>query len=746
MSNQLLASKIVFEEEEPKVRAIVAGPSANLCAVGIAEKGPLGQQQVTSFEEYERLYGGVTANAVDLPMAIAGFFGNGGQVAYISRVVHYSDITNANSKTSAQGSTTFQTGALVAAAAKVLGSVVGPFALAAGDTFQVSRDATGTATATIAATAAALTAGSAGTYALSNNQTLLVAIDGAAAQTVTFLTASFVAIGAATALEVAAVINASIVGGKADVNTNAVRIKSDKLGTGSSVNVTGGTGAAPFTFGGIQSGTGNVANVLAVTVAEIKTIVEAAVSGVTVTNVGGAAQIASNTTGGSSSVQVLAASTGDTKLGFDNAVHVGTASGAQNTLQVLGKYDGLYANSLSVIIGAATSGQTDEFNVLVYASGVLVESWPNVTMNDFDTNYIVNVINDDETGSAFISVTDLAAALVTPDDRPANATQTLTGGGDGLAGITDTDFVGSPTSSTGIRAFDQLSNVRLLIVPGRATATVHNAMLTYCSTIRADDMFTILDPPSGLTAAQMINYVKATAILQNTVDSEFGAIYWPRIKVDNPDTSLFGNSRVVVAPPSGHLAGMYARTDASKPGGVYEAPAGNEVGQLIGMRGVETKEVNDERKRDLLYPELINPITAIDGQPAYVDGCRTLKSTGNFPTIGERRGIIYITTALRVGLQFAKFRKIKESTREQLERTGEAFMNTQTKNDAFASDIPAEAYFLDFGDMLNPASTAFQRKIVGRLGVATAKPAEFIVIKLSQDTRALDAELAALAA
>ncbi len=343
-------------------------------------------------------------------------------------------------------------------------------------------------------------------------------------------------------------------------------------------------------------------------------------------------------------------------------------------------------------------------------------------------------------------MTDLAPALVAPDDRPANATQTLTGGGDGLAGINDNDFVGSPAGLTGIRAFDQLSNVRLLIVPGRATATVHNAMLTYCSTVRAQDMFTILDPPAGLTAAQMISYVKSTALLQNTVDSGFGAIYWPRIKVDNPDATLFGNARVVVVAPSGYLAGMYARTDGAKPGGVYEAPAGNEIGQLIGMRGVENKEVNDERKRDLLYPELINPITAVDGQTAYVDGCRTLNSTGNFPTIGERRGIIYITTALILGLQFAKFRKIKESTREQLARTGEAFMNTQTRNDAFASDIPAKAYFLDFGDALNPASAAFQRKIVGRLGVATAKPAEFIVIKLSQDTRALDAELAALAA
>ncbi len=743
---QLLASKIVFEEETPKIRAIPSGPTANLCAVGVTERGPFGPTLITSNEEFERLFGGITANAVDLPVAIGGFFGNGGQVAYISRVVHYSDITNSNSKLSAQASSIFQTGALVSAAAKVLGTIVGPFSLANGDTLLVTRDALGTATATIAAAAAALSSGNAGPYALVNNQTLLVSIDGGPAQVITFTTGSFVAIGAATAAEVASVLNAGLVGGKADVNAGLVRIKSDRLGTGSSVNVTGGTGATPFNFGAVQTGTGNVANSNAVTVAELKTIVEAAVSGVTITNVGGAVQISSNTTGGSSLVQVTAPSLLDTKLGIDNASHVGTASGVQSTLQLLGKTDGAYGNDISATVAAPTSGQADEFNLLVSKAGVLVEVWPNLTMNTTDVNYIVSIVNDDETGSNLVFAVDLAAALAAPDDRPANATQTLTGGNDGLVGLADTDFVGSSISLTGIRAFDQLSNGRLLIVPGRATATVHNAMLTYCSTIRAKDMFTILDAPSGLTTQQMIAYVKSTAVLQNTTDSEFGAIYWPRIKIDNPSTSLFGNSRVLVVAPSGHLAGMYARTDGAKPGGVYEAPAGNEIGQLIGMRGVESKEVNDERKRDLLYPELINPITAVDGQPAYVDGCRTLKSTGNFPTIGERRGIIYITTSLINGLQFAKFRKIKESTREQLERTGNAFMLVQTRNDAFASDIPDKAYFIDFGDALNPASTAFQRKIVGRLGVATAKPAEFIVIKLSQDTRALDAELAALAA
>ena len=70
-----------------------------------------------------------------------------------------------------------------------------------------------------------------------------------------------------------------------------------------------------------------------------------------------------------------------------------------------------------------------------------------------------------------------------------------------------------------------------------------------------------------------------------------------------------------------------------------------------------------------------------------------------------------------------------------------AFLLIQLKNDAFASTDPKKAFFVDFGDALNPPSVVFSRQVVGRIGLATAKPAEFIVLRFSQDTRALDESL-----
>ena len=172
-------------------------------------------------------------------------------------------------------------------------------------------------------------------------------------------------------------------------------------------------------------------------------------------------------------------------------------------------------------------------------------------------------------------------------------------------------------------------------------------------------------------------------------------------------------------------------------------PAGIQNGALLGVIGFETDEVLDEAKRDLVFPKRINPLTVYPGTPRHIDGARTLRGDGNFPTVAERRGVIFIEQSLKLGLLFAKHRNNTEALRATLSRTVTAFLLIQLKNGAFASTDPKKAFFVDFGDALNPPSVINSGQVVGRIGLATAKPAEFIVLRFSQDTRALDAELAA---
>lgn len=739
MSNELLASKVIINEEEPRIRSVPALPTAVLAALGVTERGPFEPTRVTSFEQYVRLFGGFTADS-DVALAAQGFFENGGQFLVVKRIVHLTDVADESTRTSAAATLTLETAATAATNGTVLADNSAPFDLEPNDTLQFSIDGGATQTATFAAAAETLVSANTDPFALVDGQTLEIDIDGGATQTITFLTGSFVDIANATAEEVAAVINAGLVGASVVANAGAVEITSDTRGTASSVDVTGGTAAAAFAFPASVGGTGDVADIDAVSYAEIAAVVEADVVGVTVSDAGGGRpRFTTDTAGALGSVQVLAASSADDELGLDNAVHTGTSGAAVDTLEVNGKTDGSYANTLSIQISAATSGDADEFNLTVIDDGVVVEVFPNLSMNPTDSNYVETVVNQDApNGSELISVVDLLASAP-PTNLPAVATSgPLTGGDDGIAGLVDADYIGSAVGKTGLRALDLRDDITLLAVPGQATSAIHNAMISYIEIARGGSMFALFDPPADATADDIITYVETTAnILEST---EHAAIYWPRIEMINPSPAVFGDVDRVTAPPSGHVAGVMARTDASRTGGIYQPPAGVERGLLRGVLGFEggaAAQVLDETQRDLVYPKRINPLTSATGQPPFIDGTKTLRSGGNFPTVAERRGVTYIEQTIKRLLQYARHSNNTEELRESVTRTVTAFLTQQMKDGAFRTKDPATAFTVDFGKGLNPLEAVLQGKLTGRIGLATNRPVDFVILKFAQDVRAL---------
>lgn len=744
-----LASEVQIQEEQPTVRRIATGATLRLFAEGVTVMGPIGEARgpFASESEWQQVYGGWSAESVDSYAAVRGYFDNGGTQLYFTRVVHTTVQGDPTTKTSTKGTSTIQTVSAAATSGSIT-SAVQPYNLENNDDLDVKMDGGGTQTFTITATAASRES-AAETFALSDSETLQVAIDGGSTLTKTFLTGEFVAIGAATAEEVVASLNAffasQAAGAVATVTSGGtkVTITSNRRGTGSGVNVVGGTAnvALAFTTGNV-AGTGNVSNVDAVTAAEIVAIMSGLTGG-TASVSSSAVKITSATTGTGSSVQVLASSTADDEMGFDNAVHSGSAGTPVDTLRIDGKWDGAYTDNVRAIVSDASSGEAARFNLAIEVSGVVVERFYNLTMDDADLRFVETIVNNDAAGSIYVAGVDLDA---TPVDRPANGTYgPLAGGGNGLVSLADSDFTGGETTngSTGFRCFDEIAG-DVLIVPGRATSAVHNGMLTYCEITRSGLVYTILDPPANQTAVQMVTYVETTASLLEL--SEYGAIYWPRVKIANPSRTIFGSDATITVPPSGHLAGIYARNDSRKIGGAFEQPAGVDFGVPKNVLGLEMDEVRKKTKRELVFPKMINPISQEDGTPIFVDGARNLKSTGNWPSVGQRRGMIFIEQRLIPGLAFMRHRNIKDRLYKEGERSVLVFMLELCKNECFKSTKPTDAFFIDFGPSLNPPSVQAQKRVVARLGVATSEPAEFVVMLVGPDTRALDEELAALAA
>lgn len=733
-----------------KKNAVISTIAASIAAfVGVTEMGPIGSANeddktpILSFSDYERVYGGFTLNAKDLPLSVKAFFDevgeNSGARVYISRVVHFTTLGDPTTKTSAKGTLYLLTASLAPTSGYSLAGNLGPYNLEPGQTVIVDRDGDGTATATFNATAAARESGASETFALTNGMQLTLSIDGAAAVTKTFATAEFVSIGAATAEEVVAALNAWFLANGYNAIASAtssgakVTITSKKRGFGSGINITGGTANAVFTFttGNIAgTGSSNLLDIDAVTVAEAKTVIEAAVSGVTVTNVGGAAKITSNTTGGSSMVQVTGASTA-TGFGFDNAQHFGISGTPTNTVLLTARWDGEYVNAFTVQVAAATNGESGRRNLILLRNGIEVERWENWNLVSTDGLYLVDLINKGKGAqkkSKYVTAEKVSTpTLSAPDDLPASATTgPFTGGSDGLSSLADADFYGGKTDNgaTGLRCFDKISIVDDIAGPGRATSSFQNQLVAYCETSREQCSFAVLGSAAGQSVAQVRTYVTSTASLKGL--SEVARFVYPRIYVDNPATDVYGADATILAPNEGAVCGMQARVSGLGPGGAFEQAAGQELGFLRSVRGIETMEAEDFGKRGLLQDDNIAVIRAEDGVPHYVDGSDCLDSEGVFATTGESRGLVFVFNQVKRTMDRLRQRNINEGLYSRYKNGLNDFFKALTDASRFRSRVYEEAFYVDVGPGLNPDAAVEAQEVNARFGLNTSPAAKFI--------------------
>jgi len=671
----------------------------------------------------------------------------------VVRVVNYTDVTDLATKTSAAATIDINSTATAATAGAVTGTVAGhtfddagtltrAWRLANADTIIVhcDEDGVGPDTATITASGAVIMGG-ATALPVNMGDSLTFTCDSIpGSQLVTYAAAH------ATVELAAQDINSQISGFKAVVVGGAtINFEADTLGSDSAVGITveTGTGAADIGHAAPIAGfgaAGNVGDVYNVTWQELKLIIEAAVvnpvTGVTVSlSSGNFLVITSNTTGILSRIMVEAASTADDELGLDNALHTGSATSSVATLTINGKYDGTYAHDLRVVILTASNGDAAYFNLQVTDSaGVVLETFPNLQIaTTTDADYVETVINASPSsgGSKYIAAVDLLTTI-----RPVNGTSTPAAGDDGLIGIADTDFLGDPAGGGGLHAFDTEDELTILIDGGRATSPWQTGIISYIETYKNNECFAVLDPPAGRTAATMVNYATGAALIGL---SEFGGIYWPRIKVLNPLDTVYtsdADGNITVA-PSGAIAGVMSRNDAAALGGVWKQPAGSTRGKITGALGLETEEAKDIRKRGVVFPQRINPITTTRTGIVFIDGEKGLKATGNFPYVGGRRGMIFVNTTLREGLEFVRHADIDEDLMDKAKRSSQLFLKGQGPEGVKG----IKNFWVQCDESLNPPSTQEQTKFFVRYAVETKKPAIWVVLLVGKDTRSLEDEL-----
>lgn len=293
--------------------------------------------------------------------------------------------------------------------------------------------------------------------------------------------------------------------------------------------------------------------------------------------------------------------------------------------------------------------------------------------------------------------------------------------------LTAKEFIGDVSERTGINGLEAFSNISLLVCPDvfygydgsedakKRVKQVQTAMIAHCENMQY--RFALLDTPPGLSAQDARDWRYYV-----NFDTSYAALYYPWIEIadlsDSPQNSKF-------VPPSGHVVGIYNRTDAER--GVHKAPA-NEV--ILGATNLEIDLTKGEQ--DTLNPIGVNCIRTFPGRGIRVWGARTLSSDGSWRYINVRRLFSQVGQSLDVGLQWVVFEPNDSNLWARVRRDIVAFLRVVWRSGALFGATPEQAFYVKCDEELNPHEIRDLGQLIIEVGMAPVKPAEFVILRLSQ--------------
>jgi phage tail sheath protein FI len=295
-----------------------------------------------------------------------------------------------------------------------------------------------------------------------------------------------------------------------------------------------------------------------------------------------------------------------------------------------------------------------------------------------------------------------------------------------LAAPTSTEFRGDIMNRSGIEGLEQLDDARILVVPDLMTTmpgekldlamvkAVQTDMIAHCE--RLGDRVCVLDTPPNLNPQQ----VKAWRMDVTGFDTSYAAMYYPWIEVMDPATN-----RTIKMPPSGFIAGVWARTDNTR--GVHKAPA-NEI--IQGITGLEVNVTKGEQ--DTLNPIGVNCIRSFAGMGIRIWGARTLSSNALWRYISVRRLFNMIETSIENATQWTVFEPNDPSLWGKVRRDVGAFLTTVWSSGALFGTSPGQAFYVKCDAETNPPESREMGRLVIEIGIAPVKPAEFVIFRISQ--------------
>jgi uncharacterized protein len=306
-------------------------------------------------------------------------------------------------------------------------------------------------------------------------------------------------------------------------------------------------------------------------------------------------------------------------------------------------------------------------------------------------------------------------------------------------------LMGPSGTRSGLDLLTEIDEIAIVAAPGFTDPEEQGALLDHCESLR--DRVAILDPPQGLTDIhQLLQFGQASAdATAHAADEEgetdagttrrrsapppgggfirksnYGAAYFPWLVVRD-----WGSTDDVEVPPSGHMAGVWARTDATR--GVHKAPANEPIRGIIGL----AYRVVDSEQADL-NEQGINCIRLFSTEGIKVWGARTLFADPEWKYLNVRRSVNMIEESIKGGTRWVVFEPNDRTLWKSIARDVRAFLTGLWRNGALTGRTPNDAFFVKCDDETNPPDVVDQGQVVITVGIAPVKPAEFVIFNISQ--------------
>ncbi len=322
----------------------------------------------------------------------------------------------------------------------------------------------------------------------------------------------------------------------------------------------------------------------------------------------------------------------------------------------------------------------------------------------------------------------LDSAVIDPRRGELAVAYTLAGGSDGnlpTANAYQGDDGGQV--KTGLTTFEDIDEISIVAAPGasanyvgdnqtRVRAIVQQ-LIIHCE-IRMRYRVAVLEAPNNQILSEIREF-------RGRFDSTHAALYYPWIKIADPLDPT--GRRELRVPPSGFVAGIYARTDVLH--GVFKAPA-NEV--ALGAVGLET--IINKAQQDVLNPIGINCFRFFENRGFRLWGARTISSDPEWKYISVRRYFAYLEHSIDKGTQWAVFENNNEALWKKVRETVFNFLVNEWRNGALLGTSIDEAFFVRCDRSTMTQLDLDLGRLICLIGVAVVKPAEFVIFRIGQFT------------